>query len=220
MKEHKPFSMRIFIYPALLILVLAVYKNHTASSNTLQVTTTQAPTPQIQTPPHAIKVGELYAPYYIDENNQLKTIIKKLQERCSGNEVCEVNQAFNYVTHIPYVRSDKHRTPVDVIVKNGGDCDEKAQLFAMILVETHHNCVLVYTKDHTFIAVEINNEFDVNPNYALLRIEGKEYFYAETTDQNAYIGKFNGVGADEIQGIYHVNEKRDIPKESIQVIKV
>ncbi len=221
MQEHKPFSMRIFVYPALFILAIAVYKNHMANSNTIPVDTNAS---QVRTiivpPPNAIKVGELYAPYYIDENSKLKTIIEKLKERCNGDEVCEVNQAFTYVTHIPYVRSDKHRTPVDVIAKNGGDCDEKAQLFAMILVETNHNCVLVYTKDHTFIAVEIDNTPKVNPNSVRLLIEGKLYFYAETTDPNAYVGKFNEVYPEQIEGLYHVNEKRNIPKETIQFIKV
>ncbi|HEX5330836.1 hypothetical protein [Sulfuricurvum sp.] len=221
MQEHKPFSMRIFVYPALFILAVAVYKNHTANSNTLPVETNASEVRTIIVPPpNAIKVGELYAPYYIDENSKLKTIIKNLKERCSGNEVCEVNQAFSYVSHIPYVHSDKHRTPVDVIVKNGGDCDEKAQLFATILIETNHNCVLVYTQDHTFIAVEIDDGSKVNPNNARLNIEGKAYYYAETTDPNAYVGKFNGVAFEQIQGVYHVNEKRDIQKESIQFIKV
>jgi hypothetical protein len=221
MKQHKPLSIRFFVYPALFILAVAAYKNHTASSNTISVETNTSLTQTIIVPPpNAIKIGELYAPYYIDENSKLKTIINNLQDRCNGNEVCEVNQAFSYVSHIPYVRSNKHRTPMDVIVKNGGDCDEKAQLFAMILIETHHNCVLVYTKNHTFIAVEITNPSTINPNSARLNIEGKEYFYAETTDPNAYVGKFNDVYPAEILGVYHVNEKKDIPKERIHLIKV
>lgn len=218
MKEHKPFSMRIFIYPALFILAVAVYKNHTATSQTLPERSTTS-TPQTVSitlpPPNAIKVGEIYAPYYIDENSTLNTIIENLKERCSRDEVCEITQAFKYVSQIPYIRSEKHRTPVDVIVKNGGDCDEKAQLFAMILVETNHNCVVVYTKDHAFIAVEIENTSQINRNNARLKIESKDYFYTETTDKNGYVGKFNGVYPADIQGIYHINEKRNIPKEEI-----
>lgn len=221
MKEQKPLSIRFIVYPLLFVLAVAAYKKHTANSSTNQtiINKTQVRT-IIVPPPNSIKVGELYAPYYIDENSKLKTIITNLKDRCNGNEVCEVNQAFSYVTHIPYVRSDKHRPPVEVIVKNGGDCDEKAQLFAMILMETHHNCVLVYTKDHTFIAVEITNPSTMNPKSVRLMIEGKEYFYAETTDPNAYIGKYNGVAFEEIQGLYHVNEKRNISKESVHFIKV
>lgn len=221
MQEQKPLSIRFIVYPVVFVLAVAAYRNHTANSNTLPVETN---TSEVRTiivpPPNAIKVGELYAPYYVDENSKLKTIINNLKDRCSGNEVCEVNQAFSYVTHIPYVRSDKHRTPIDVITKNGGDCDEKAQLFAMILIETNHNCVLVYTQDHTFIAVEIDDASKVNPNNARLSIEGKTYYYAETTDPNAYIGKFNGVAFEQIQGVYHVNQKRNIPKSAIQFIKV
>ncbi|MDP2850719.1 MAG: hypothetical protein Q8M43_04765 [Sulfuricurvum sp.] len=221
MKEHKPFSMRIFVYPALFILAVAVYKNHTANSNVIPVNKNVS---QVQTitvpPPNAIKVGEFYAPYYIDENSKLNTIIENLKERCSRDEVCEVTQAFKYVSQIPYIRSETHRTPVDVIVKNGGDCDEKAQLFAMILIETNHNCVVVYTKDHAFIAVEIENTSKINRNNARLKIENKDYFYAETTDKNGYVGKFNGVYPDEIQGIYHINEKRNIPKEEIEFLSL
>lgn len=221
MKEHKPFSMRIFVYPALFILAVAVYKNHTANSNVIPVNKNVS---QVQTiivpPPNAIKVGEFYAPYYIDENSKLNTIIENLKERCSRDEVCEITQAFKYVSQIPYIRSEKHRTPVDVIVKNGGDCDEKAQLFAMILVETNHNCVVVYTKDHAFIAVEIENTSQINRSNARLKIENKDYFYAETTDKNGYVGKFNGVYPDDIQGIYHINEKRNIPKEEIEFLSL
>lgn len=221
MKEQKPLSIRFIVYPVLFVLAVAAYRNHTANSSTNHSTINNS---QVRTiivpPPNAIKVGELYAPYYVDENSKLKTIINNLKDRCSGNEVCEVNQAFSYVTHIPYVRSDKHRAPIDVITKNGGDCDEKAQLFAMILIETNHNCVLVYTQDHTFIAVEIDDASKVNPNNARLSIEGKAYYYAETTDPNAYIGKFNGVAFEQIQGVYHVNQKRNIPKSAIQFIKV
>ena len=202
MKEQKPLSIRFIVYPVLFVLAVAAYKNHTANSSTVNATTNNSEVRTIIVPPpNAIKVGELYAPYYIDENSKLKTIITNLKDRCGGNKVCEVNQAFSYVSHIPYVRSEKHRTPIDVIVKNGGDCDEKAQLFATILIETHHNCVLVYTQDHTFIAVEITNPSAMNPNSARLIIEGKEYFYAETTDPNAYVGKFNGIPYEQIQGV-------------------
>lgn len=219
MKEHKTFSIRILVYPLLLILVITVYKNLTANSKNISadINRTQVKTIIIP-PPNAIKVGELYAPYYIDEHSTLKTIIKNLQDRCSGDEACEVNQAFSYVSHIPYVRSDKHRTPIDVISKNGGDCDEKAQLFAMILLETNHNCLLIYTKDHTFIAVEIANPFKMNPKSTRLTIGGKEYFYAEVTDPNGYVGKFNDIYPHQFQGIYHVNEKKNIPIDSIQSI--
>lgn len=219
MKEHKPFSIRIVVYPLLFILIIAVYKNQTANSKSISPDTNRTHVKTIIIPPpNAIKVGELYAPYYIDEHSTLKTIINNLQDRCSGDEACEVNQAFTYVSHIPYVRSNKHRTPVEVINKNGGDCDEKAQLFAMILLETHHNCVLVYTKDHAFIAVEINNPSKMNPNSARLTIGGKEYFYAEVTDPKGYVGKFNDIYPHQFQGIYHVNEKKNIPIESIQPI--
>lgn len=219
MKEQKPLSIRFIVYPVLFVLAVAAYKNHTANSSTVHTTTNNSEVRTIIVPPpNAIKVGELYAPYYIDENSKLKTIITNLKDRCGGNEACEVNQAFSYVSHIPYVRSEKHRPPIDVIVKNGGDCDEKAQLLAMILLETNHNCVLVYTQDHTFIAVEVDDASKVNPNNTHLNIEGKAYYYAETTDPNAYVGKYNDVNFEQIQGIYHVNQKRNIPKESVQFI--
>ena len=113
---------------------------------------------------------------------------------------------FKYVTNKPYTVSIKDRTPQEVI-KVGGDCDEKFFLFASILVERKHKCVIVYTN----LKVRAN----LYSHTASLEIDGKYYFYAETTAKNTHIGWFNGIKKESILGVYDVNEKKEIGLDRI-----
>ena len=75
---------------------------------------------------------------------------------------------------------------------------------------------MVYTKDHhAFVAVYVKDRANLYPHTASLEINGKYYFYAETTDKNARIGSFNGVKKESILGVYDVNEEKEIALERI-----
>ncbi|MFA6143797.1 MAG: hypothetical protein WCW84_04780 [Sulfurimonas sp.] len=161
-----------------------------------------------------IKLGDKYHIYNVEEHGEVKYITDIISRDCKGKEVCEIDQAFKYVTNKPYTVSIKDRTPQEVI-KVGGDCDEKSFLFASILVERKHKCVIVYTKDHAFVAVYLKDRANLYSHTASLEIDGKYYFYAETTAKNTHIGWFNGVKKESILGVYDVNEKKEIGLDRI-----
>lgn len=161
-----------------------------------------------------IKLRDGYTFYAVEDNPTLDTRVDLITRYCKGNETCEVEQIFKYVTEKPYKISDHDRRTIEVIEGNGGDCDEKSYVMASMLKKKNHDCVIVYTKDHAFIAAKLKDKSNIYPNTASLLIDGDYYFYAETTAKGAYLGWFNGRKPNEFKAIYDpINEKEIQPNQ-------
>jgi hypothetical protein len=219
MKKYKPVSNWIFAFPIIMLFSSAlIYDKFFKSSDDIKenqnIKQTQYENNEI------IKLKDGYHFYAIKDNDEIKNIIKIITRDCKGDEVCEVEKEFEYVNNKPYVISNKDRNPNEVINKDGGDCDEKSYLFASMLKATNHKCVVVYTKQHAFVAVHIKDIANLYRNTTSLRIDNKYYFYAETTAKGSYIGWFNGVDKKSIETIYNVNEDKEVPLEEIEFLQV
>ncbi len=215
MKNFKPVSNWIFAVPIIVLFSSIIIQDKFFKSEE-PIQKNQVINVENPMNPHIIKVGNVYKIYNVEKTERIQYVTDFISRDCKGKEVCEIDKAFNYVTYIPYKTSTKDRTPHEVLDEKGGDCDEKSFLFASILIERKHKCVMVYTKDHhAFVAVYVKDRANLYPHTASLAINGKYYFYAETTDKNARIGSFNGVKKESILGVYDVNEEKEIPLERI-----
>jgi len=163
-----------------------------------------------------VKIHDRFYKYDVYEHNEMKPIVDMLTKGCNGDEVCEVNRAYQYVLKIPYKESIANRNPSDVINQNGGDCDEKSFLLATLLLQKKYACVLVTTKDHAFIAVHIQNDVLLKQPSSYLIVNGKKYYFAEVTVTAGYIGQYNNVNQQDIEAVFDMVAKKEIPMNMVE----
>lgn len=139
---------------------------------------------------------------------ELAPLAGELTRGCNGDEGCEAQKLFDYVTAIPYRTDYTSRNALTVVKSNWGDCDDKSNLFASLLNERGIDYRFVYVPHHVFVAVHLNDTRNVPFLHAKLTMEGKDFYYAETTASGARIGEFNGQFPYSFEGIYDMNKNR------------
>lgn len=162
-----------------------------------------------------VKIHDRFFKYDVYEHDEMKPIVDMLTQGCNGDEYCEIDRAYQYVLKIPYKQSTTNRNPSDVINQNSGDCDEKSFLLATLLLQKKYACLLITTKDHGFIGVHIPNEKEIKQPSSYFIYDGKKYYFAETTIPVGYIGQYNGIKEQEIEGIFDMVAKKEIPLEKV-----
>lgn len=215
-KEYKPIKNIYFLVPITIILTVAGYRSLNSNENK----SVNKDINQISTPieNNIRQVGNGFIQYNVTQNDEIKKITELVTRYCNGKEGCEIEQIFKYVADKPYVvGSSEVKTPNQVINTDGGDCDEKTYLFASMLKEKGHKCVIVYVKDHAFAAVEVKDKSYLYSKTASLNIHGKYYFYAETTAKGSYIGWFNQWEPKDFQSVYDVNENKEITLNEVSL---
>lgn len=163
-----------------------------------------------------VKIHDRYFKYDVYEHGEMKPIVDMLSKDCNGNEYCEVDRIYKYVLSIPYKESSTNRNPSDVINQHGGDCDEKSFLLATLFLQKGYPCVFVTTKDHVFIAVHIPNEDVLKKPFSYLTIGTNKYYFAESTFSAGYIGQYNNVNQQEIDAIFDMVSKKEIPLDKVE----
>ena len=165
-----------------------------------------------------IRVGNRYIQYGVKEQGGIKPITDMLEHECT-TDYCKIERYYTYVKRLPYERGTKNKdkNALDVIMSGKGDCDERSYLFASMLLQNHYESVIIYTQDHAFVGVHIPN-YDTTEHRGYLLIQGKKYYYAETTDINGYLGSYNGVQPKEYVLIYDVNGKKEIPLGEVKAM--
>ena len=163
-----------------------------------------------------VKIHDKFFKYDVYEHDEMKPIVDMLTKECNGDTYCEIDRAYQYVLKIPYKESTAYRNPSDVINQNGGDCDEKSFLLATLLLQNKYPCVLVTTKDHGFIAVHLPNDTALKHPSSYLIMDGKKYYFAETTLLEGYIGQYNNVQKNDINGVFDMVVKKEIPLDQIE----
>lgn len=164
----------------------------------------------------SVKIHDRFFKYDVYENGEMKSISDMLSKECNGDKYCEVDKAFQYVLKIPYKESNVSRTPSDVINENGGDCDEKSFLLASLLLPKGYSCVLVTTKEHGFLAIHFEDSKLISEELSYLLIDKKKYYFAETAGLSGFIGAYNGVKSTEVDGIYDMVKKQELPLEKVE----
>ncbi len=139
---------------------------------------------------------------------ELAPLAEQLTRGCNGDDGCEAQKLFDYVTAIPYRTDYTSRNAITVVKSNWGDCDDKSNLFASLLNERGIEYRFVYVPHHVFVAVHLSDTRNVPFLNAKLTIGGKDFYYAETTASEAKIGEFNGQFPYSFEGIYDINRNR------------
>lgn len=169
-----------------------------------------------------LKIGKEYKILNIDESGNLKWHLGEIIAGCGGDEWCEKNRLFDVIKKIPYQTDPDDgwkydMKPIEVLNYNKGDCDERSFTLASLLLERKYKAVIIYTNNrHAFVCMNVNNARNINPHHAKLRINGLDYYYAETTNENGYLGAYNKVEPKDFIGVYDINKKRLIPKKEIE----
>ncbi|MDD5051494.1 MAG: transglutaminase-like domain-containing protein [Sulfuricurvum sp.] len=139
---------------------------------------------------------------------ELAPLAETLTRECNHNDGCEAQKLFDYVTAIPYHTDYTSRNALTVIKSNWGDCDDKSNLFASLLNERGIDYRFVYVPHHVFVAVHLNDTRNIPFLNAKLTMEGKDFYYAETTASGSKIGEFNGQFPYSFEGIYDMNKNK------------
>lgn len=157
-----------------------------------------------------IELNGMYIKTNLAKTGELKDLAAQLTQECSGNDGCEVQRLLNYVTHIPYKTDYTSRNAKAVIKTNWGDCDDKSNLFASLLNEKGLDYRFVYVPHHVFVVVHISDTAVIPFLNAKLIIDGKNYYYAETTSTGARIGEFNGQFPYNFKGVYDIKKNKSV----------
>lgn len=163
-----------------------------------------------------VKIHDAFYKYDVYEHDEMKPIVDMLTKTCNGDAYCEIDHIYQYVLTIPYKSSTASRNPADVINQNAGDCDEKSFLLATLLLQNKYPCVLILTKDHAFLAVNVPNDQSSKQPISYLTFEEKKYYYADATLKAGYIGQYNNVKQQEITGVFDMQAKKEIPLKKAQ----
>jgi hypothetical protein len=163
-----------------------------------------------------VKIHDRFYKYDVYQHDEMKPILDMLTKTCNGDPYCEIDHAYQYVLSIPYKTSTINRNPADVINQNGGDCDEKSFLLATLLLQNKYRCMLVLTKDHGFLVINVPNEQSLKQPSSYLTYDGNKYYFADSTFSSGYIGEYNNVKEEEITGIFDMVEKKEVPSNKVQ----
>lgn len=165
--------------------------------------------------PGVIELNGMYIKTNLAREGELRPLAEKLTEGCHGNDGCEVQKIFDYVTRIPYKTDHTSRSPSEVLQSNWGDCDDKSNLFASLLQEKGIDYRFVYVPHHVFVVVHVQDPSSLPFLSAKLKIEGKDYYYAETTATGARLGDFNGQFPYKFEGIYDIKNDEEVNLDSV-----
>lgn len=245
MKKYKPVSNWIFVFPIIIFIVVGIIKNayhETSKSNQqiMQIAQAEEPIQQINQNPqqnnqiitraptpeeekaymqehNLIKLGNEYHWCGIKESKDILPITKALDMNCQ-NDFCKITKYYDYVKQIPYEKGieGKDKNAVDVMQQWKGDCDERSDLLASMMLANGYKVILLYTKGHTLTALNIPN-YESNENRSYVMYQGRKYYIAETTDTNGQLGAYNKEVMQNIKFIYDVNEKKVASNEEVNI---
>ena len=135
-----------------------------------------------------------------------KPVIKDLAKvlgAMAKSDADRVGVALSYVQSLPYSydstskgMTEYVRYPIETLVDGCGDCEDKSVLLAAILHEMNIGFVLLMTPDHMAVGVNCEPRRDT----VGFVYDGKEYYYAETTQDGFKIGQApDNINLDRIE---------------------
>lgn len=204
-----------------ILIIIYTYRSVTNRSDQIDSQkTTRAPTKyeeqNYMQEHNLIKIQDCYVWYGVKENGEVKPITDQLERNCH-NDFCKIENYFNYVKNIPYQEGEKNKdkNAVDILMKGKGDCDEKSYLLASMALQGKYQSIMIYTKDHAFLGINIPN-YATNEKRSYLEINNRKYYYADSINKASWIGAYNGIDPKEYKFVYNVNERKEIPMSEIK----
>lgn len=204
-------TAKALIIPIVILIAVLVYKTGYFDAHSSSKEMRQFEEETYMRDNHLILLSGNYYWYDVKEHREMKPITDALDYRCK-NDFCKIENYFNYVKKMDYATGNqqKENNSVDLVMKGQGDCDERSYLLASMMLQNGYETIIIYTQDHAFAGVHIPN-YSTNEPRSYLEHNHKKFYYAETTDPNAYLGGYNGIDTKKFKAIYSVNEKKEIP---------
>lgn len=162
-----------------------------------------------------IELGGMVIKTSLAEPGELSSLAERLTAQCGGDQGCEAQSMFDYVTRIPYRTDYTSRNAREVVRTGWGDCDDKSNLFASLLNEKGIDYRFVYVPHHVFVVVHLSDTDDLPFLSTKLVIGGKNYYYAETTATGAAIGEFNGQFPASFEGVYDIRNHEAVDPDAV-----
>jgi len=150
----------------------------------------------------------IYITHPLDDHyiKSLTDEIEQIAQRERFSSLNKVEFVIAFVQHLPYTvdsvttpYDEYPRYPIETLVDNGGDCEDTSILLASLLDSTGYEVTLVIfpetpdTLGHVGIGILATDDM----KGAYFEVEGKRYFYIETTDTRWGIGEI----PDEYRGV-------------------
>lgn len=135
---------------------------------------------------------ENWAEYTVDATvTSLANGLEKVAEEEGFDDYETVSFILAFVQSLPYTEDDVTtgfddypRYPIETLVDGGGDCEDTSFLFAGILKELNYGVCLINPPNHVAVGV-LGSETLTGTYYEL---DGKRYYYCETTGSGWEIG--------------------------------
>ncbi|MFH1451285.1 MAG: hypothetical protein ABIF89_01595 [bacterium] len=134
--------------------------------------------------------GRIYVTY---DDAYIATIANELRKEAEFRGYCKACFTMAFLGGLPYVQDavigydDYPKYPIETLVEKNGDCEDTSYLAAAVIKAMGEDVVLVEFSDHMAIAVSGN--LDWTGKY--YELNGKHYFYQETTGADWQIGEIS-----------------------------
>ena len=152
-----------------------------------------------------------YANYALSEQDRpfLQEMASQFKQVGANNGFSQYDDAMIaaiFVQNLPYLddlnstgQAEYPRYPLETIVDNGGDCEDKAILASAILHEMGYDVVLLKFPDHMAVGVDLPDGVSLPDNEQPMYYDyhGKRYYYLETSDTTWDIGQI----PDELKNV-------------------
>jgi len=131
--------------------------------------------------------GTIYVTY---QDNAIKAIAKELEESAGSNNYHVTSFVLSFIQGLSYVSDyntgydELHKYPVETLVESNGDCEDTAYLAAAIIRAMDIDVLLVLLPGHMAIGIWT----DSNQSGAYYELNGRRYYYFETTAEGWELG--------------------------------
>ena len=155
--------------------------------------------------PHATNITSLERYAFSDEDRVcLRDLIGQLKDTGGNKNLAARNDYRNvvdFVQSIAYAedtnpatgqKDDYWKYPVETLADGKGDCEDTAILTAALLKEMDYDVAMVVLPDHAAVALACDN---CNGYY--YPVNGKRYYYLETTGTGFTLGSMNFAGSPD-----------------------
>lgn len=128
--------------------------------------------------------------YVIYQDDAIEAIAKQLKETAERNNYHVTSFVLSFIQGLSYVSDyntgydELHKYPVETLVESNGDCEDTAYLAAAIIKAMNIDVVLVLLPSHMAIGIWT----DSNQSGAYYELNGRRYYYFETTAEGWELG--------------------------------
>ena len=149
----------------------------------------------------------------------LRQVVRYINQRAKTADLLDIEKIqfildFTQAPNIAYMEDDKSdeignledyaRTPNETLFDKRGDCDCKAVLAATLFREAGYPSAYILLPGHAAIGVAITGlaaGSDASPLSPYLKLNGRNYYFCETTGENWIVGDYSTNTPDKVEQV-------------------